>query len=160
MAVDTMATTAAYLLISKCPLATRVAPAADEDARRRLCTLRGSAACPATLEACFVSCVTVVWFAYVMLLLVLPPWEVGGTQWRHPPPNRPAPGWRNTVEIALLEISNSMKPYLCVSRTRLSYEAGDSFVLSQTISTRLPTVFRQPLTLTACPGCLVEPWCM
>ena len=51
-------------------------------------------------------------------------------------------GWRNTVELVLFEIPNSMKPHPSVFH---AYTGNLRLVigfLSQTISMRLPTVFR------------------
>ena len=55
-------------------------------------------------------------------------------------------GWRNTVEIILCGISNSMKPYPPVFHAYTSkLEPVIVFCLSHNNSMRLPTVFRQPL---------------
>ena len=54
--------------------------------------------------------------------------------------------WRNTVEIVLFEISNSMKPYPSVVHAYTSKLRPVICCLSQNNSMRFPTVFRQPLT--------------
>ena len=56
-------------------------------------------------------------------------------------------GLRNTVEIVLFEISNSMKPYPSVFHAYINNLRPILFVLRQTISMRFQTVFRQPLSL-------------
>ena len=56
--------------------------------------------------------------------------------------------WRNTVEIVLFEISNSMKPYPLFF-TYIPVNWGLWYVFPiQNISIRFPTVFRQPLKST------------
>ena len=57
-------------------------------------------------------------------------------------------GWRNTVEIVLLEISNSMKPHPSVLHAYTNSMGLVIVFLSQEISMRFPTAFRQPLSLT------------
>ena len=55
-------------------------------------------------------------------------------------------GWRNAVEIVLLEISNSMKPYASVFHAYTSELRPDILVEASNNSMSFPTVFRQPLT--------------
>ena len=62
------------------------------------------------------------------------------------PPGQPAMrGWRNTVELVLFEISNSMKPYPSVFHAYTSNMGPVIVFLSQEISMRFPTAFRKPL---------------
>ena len=55
-------------------------------------------------------------------------------------------GWRNTVEIILFEISNSMKPYLPVVHAYTRKLRPVTGFLSHKNSMRFPSVLRQPLT--------------
>ena len=64
-------------------------------------------------------------------------------------------GWRNTVEIELLEISILMKACPSVFHAYISkLMPAIGFLLSRKISMRFPTVFRQPLRI---PGLPAEP---
>ena len=53
-------------------------------------------------------------------------------------------GWRNTVEVVLFEISNSMKPYPCVLHAYTSKLRPVTGFLSQINSRRFLSVFREP----------------
>ena len=54
----------------------------------------------------------------------------------------PLRGWRNTVEVALLEISNSMKPYASVFHAYTGKLRPNIHFVEPNISTRFQTMFR------------------
>ena len=74
----------------------------------------------------------------------------GGDRW---PGSHGVRGWRNTVEIVLFEISNSMKPYPSVfhSYTNNTRPVIGFFEPTKN-SMRFPTVSRQPLTAAPSGG--------